>query len=65
MMKITALTLKSFETGTRLDGTCSITLDDILYDLPPKPTRKRGRPAKRGERLSIESAFSFSGATLG
>ncbi|KIR02531.1 hypothetical protein P261_01346 [Lachnospiraceae bacterium TWA4] len=49
----------------QLDCICNVRHDTILYDLPPKPTGKRGRPAKRGERLSIESAFSFSGATLG
>ena len=34
--------------------------DSALYDLPPAPTGKRGRPAKRGRRLSIDEDFELS-----
>ena len=33
---------------------CNVRSDTVLYDLPPEPTGKRGRPRKRGERLSLE-----------
>lgn len=33
---------------------CNIRSDTVLYDLPPAPTGKPGRPKKRGERLSLE-----------
>ncbi len=38
---------------------CNVRSDMVLYDLPPKPTGKRSRPKKRGERLSLEQ-FSLS-----
>ena len=34
--------------------------DSVLYDLPPAPTGKKGRPAKHGRRLSIDSDFTLS-----
>ena len=34
--------------------------DSVLYDLPPAPTGKRGRPATHGKRLSIEKDFTLS-----
>lgn len=33
---------------------CNIRIDTVLYDLPPESTGKRGRPRKRGKRLSLE-----------
>lgn len=33
---------------------CNVRSDTVLYDLPPEPTGKRGRPRKRGKRLSLE-----------
>ena len=33
---------------------CNVRSDTVLYDLPPQSTGKRGRPRKRGERLSLE-----------
>ena len=33
---------------------CNVRSDTVLYDLPPTPTGKRGRPRKRGERLSLK-----------
>ena len=38
---------------------CNVRSDTVLYDLPPKPTGKRGRPKKRGDRLSLEQ-FALS-----
>lgn len=35
-------------------------VDSVMYDLPPAPTGQRGRPAKRGKRLSIDNDFVFS-----
>lgn len=35
-------------------------VDTAIYDLPPAPSRKRGRPAKRGKRLSIMDDFTLS-----
>ena len=34
--------------------------DSAMYDLPPAPTGKRGRPAKHGRRLSISEDFNLS-----
>ncbi len=39
--------------------------DSVIYDLPPAPTGKRGRPAKHGRRLSIDSDFSLSAEKIG
>lgn len=38
--------------------------DSILYDLSPASTRKRGRPATHGKRLSIEKDFTLSDEKL-
>ena len=34
--------------------------DSVLYDLVPERTGRRGRPAKHGRQLSLETDFSFS-----
>ena len=39
--------------------------DSVIYDLPPQPTGKRGRPAKRGKRLSIQDDFVLSDEKIG
>ena len=39
--------------------------DSAIYDLPPQPTGKRGRPAKRGKRLSIQDDFVLSDEKIG
>ncbi|MDE5753807.1 MAG: transposase [Oscillospiraceae bacterium] len=36
-----------------LDILCNVRCDTALYELPPKPTGKRGRPRIRGERISL------------
>ena len=43
-----------------LDIICNARCDSVIYDLPPARTGKRGRPAKRGKRLSIVEDFSLS-----
>lgn len=39
--------------------------DSVIYDLAPPPTGRRGRPAKRGNRLSIEKDFTLSDDKIG
>ena len=39
--------------------------DSVIYDLPPAPTGKRGRPAKHGRRLSIDTDFALSDRKIG
>lgn len=36
-----------------LELICNVRNDTVLYDLPPAPNGKRGRPRKRGVKLSI------------
>ena len=39
--------------------------DSVIYDLPPAPTGRKGRPAKHGKRLSIEDDFVLSNEKIG
>ena len=39
--------------------------DSVIYDLAPQPTGKKGRPAKHGRRLSIDSDFILSAEKVG
>lgn len=39
--------------------------DSAVYELPPCPTGKRGRPPKRGKRLSIQEDFALSAEKIG
>lgn len=39
--------------------------DSALYDLAPKPTGKRWRPAKHGKKLSIQDDFTLSNEKIG
>ena len=39
--------------------------DSVIYDLAPLPTGKKGRPAKHGRRLSIDSDFTLSAEKVG
>ena len=48
-----------------LDIICNARYDSAIYDLPQAPTGKRGRPAKRGKRLSITEDFSLSNEKIG
>ena len=36
-----------------------------MYDLAPARTGRRGRPAKHGKRLSVETDFTFSDEKIG
>ena len=40
-------------------------IDSVMYDLTPERTGHRGRPAKHGKRLSVETDFTFSDETIG
>ena len=40
-------------------------IDSVMYDLAPAQTGRRGRPAKHGKRLSVETDFTFSNAATG
>ena len=35
-------------------------IDSVMYDLAPERTGRRGRPAKHGKRLCVETDFTFS-----
>ena len=35
-------------------------IDSVMYDPVPAHTGHRGRPAKHGKRLSVETDFAFS-----
>ena len=48
-----------------LDIVCNARCDSVIYDLPPARTGKRGRPAKRGKRLSLVEDFSLSEEKIG
>lgn len=39
--------------------------DSVIYDLPPAPTGRKGRPPKHGRRLSIYEDFSLSSEKIG
>ncbi|MDE7231884.1 MAG: transposase, partial [Lachnospiraceae bacterium] len=39
--------------------------DSVIYDLPPAPTGKKGRPRKHGRRLSIYEDFVLSAEKIG
>ena len=40
-------------------------IDSVMYDLAPAQTGHRGRPAKHGKRLSVETDFTFSNEKIG
>ena len=48
-----------------LDVICNARYDSVIYDLAPQPTGKKGRPAKHGRRLSIETDFTLSEEKVG
>ena len=48
-----------------LDVICNAGYDSVIYDLAPQPTGKKGRPAKHGRRLSIETDFTLSEEKVG
>ena len=40
-------------------------IDSVMYDLAPAQTGRRGRPAKHGKHLSVETDFTFSNEKTG
>ena len=47
---------------------CNARHDSVLFDLPPQSTGKRGRPAKRGKKLSLddfELNYEYDGFKIG
>lgn len=48
-----------------LDVICNARYDSVIYDLAPQPTGKKGRPAKHGRRLSIETDFTLCEEKVG
>lgn len=51
--------LKTVESYENLELIANVRVDTVTYDLP-KHTGKRGRPAKKGKKLSIYSDFDFT-----
>ena len=47
-----------------LDIVCNVRKDTVLYELPPKPSGKRGRPKKYGERIFLDD-ISLSEQPIG
>lgn len=48
-----------------LDLIGNVRLDSVIYDLAPERTGRRGKPAKHGRRLSIETDFVLSAEKIG
>ena len=48
-----------------LDLIGNVRVDSVIYDLAPQPTGRKGRPAKHGRRLSIDSDFDLSDEKVG
>lgn len=49
--------------NTQLELISNVRVDTKLYDLPPKPTGKRGRLAKKGQVLTIQTDFELNNQT--
>ena len=43
----------------------NVRIDTVLYDLPPEPNGKRGRPPKKGKRLDIHNQDHFDFTKIG
>ena len=48
-----------------LDLSGNARVDSVIYDLAPQPTGRKGRLAKHGRRLSIDSDFALSDEKVG
>jgi len=48
-----------------LDIICNAGRGSVIYDLAPRPTGKRDRPAKHGRQLSVEEDFRMSSEKIG
>lgn len=53
------------EEYTNLDLIGNARADSVIYDLALAPTGRKGRPAKHGKRLSIETDFILSDEKVG
>lgn len=42
-----------------VEAVINVRIDTVLYDLPPQEEKRRGRPRKKGKKLSIDKDFSF------
>jgi len=51
--------LKTVETYENLELIANVRVDTVIYDLP-QSTGRRGRPAKKGGKLSVYSDFKFT-----
>ena len=51
--------LETVQSHENLELIANVRIDTVIYDLP-QPTGKRGRPAKKGKKLSIYSDFTFA-----
>jgi len=51
--------LETVQAHENLELIANVRVDTVIYDLP-QPTGKRGRPAKKGKKLSIKSDFTFA-----
>ena len=51
--------LETVHAHKNLELIANVRVDTVIYDLP-QPTGKRGRPAKKGKKLSIHSDFIFT-----
>ena len=55
----------SWYTKQNLDLIGNARIDSVMYDLAPAQTGRRGRPAKNGKHLSVETDFTFSNEKIG
>jgi hypothetical protein len=51
--------LETVQSHSNLELIANVRVDTVIYDLP-QPTGKRGRPAKKGKKLSIYDDFVFT-----
>jgi len=51
--------LETVQAHENLELIANVRVDTVMYDLP-QPTGKRGRPAKKGKKLSIYNDFTFT-----
>ena len=51
--------IKTVKKHANLDLIANVRADTRIFDIPPQPTNKRGRPPKKGKQLSIYNDFNF------
>ena len=52
--------IETVESHNNLELIANVRVDTVIYDLPPEPTGKRGRPRIKGDRLDIHDQQEFS-----